>query len=151
MKKAIGLDLDGLLILRTKNKIYYRKNMHDFLDFCFNSADVFVFTSTTKKNVDLIIPKLFTPGQILKLLFIWDRSYTDPDPMGRGWDTLKDLNKIKKEYPDYSILMIDDSPNKLRYNQSEEYLICEPFESTREFGDVLLNLIELIKLRLKIN
>ena len=141
----IILDLNGTLILRKNKKVYYRKNLKEFIEYCLSIADVAIYTSMINKNIDLkgIIDKD-------KLQFIWDRSETIPDPEStNNWDTIKTLDKVFKEYPHYkNVLLIDDSERKVRFLDHSNYIVCKSYENVNEKEDILLKLIEKIKIKL---
>lgn len=148
MELLLVLDLNKSLILRVNGKVHVRKNIKAFVKFCFSIGDVAVYTSMLPKNIDLTY--IFTNEMIKKLIFVWDRSKTFLDSQGtNSWDTLKSIDLIKTEYPNYErIIMVDDSPNKLRYIDPIDKIIIPPFEDIKEEGDVLIKLMEEIKDRL---
>ena len=152
-KILLILDINKTLVLRINGKIHKRKGLTKFIDSILEIYDVAVFTSMTKKNLDLLLPKIFTPEQISKLIFIWDREYTDPDPDRKEgeWSTIKNIDKIKNLYKYERYLLIDDSYDKVRFNQPDEILICPAFEDINESGLTLNDLITKIKMKLSNN
>ena len=138
-------DLNGTLLLRKNGRTYLRKNLNELKKICFSIADVAIYTSMLAKNIKL--NEIFTNEEIKKLKFVWDRSRTIKDEEGiNEWDTIKDLNMVIKEYPDYkSIIFIDDSPNKLRHISEGNKIIIAPFVDIKEEDNVLEDLINSIK------
>ena len=138
-------DLNGTLLLRKNGRTYLRKNLNELKKICFSIADVAIYTSMLSKNIKL--DEIFTNEEIKKLKFVWDRSRTIKDEEGiNEWDTIKDLNMVIKEYPDYkSVIFIDDSPNKVRYIPENNKIVIAPFVDIKEKGNVLEDLINSIK------
>ena len=148
MSNLIILDLNGTLILRKGDKVYLRKNLKEFKDFCFSIADVAVYTSMQLKNIKL--EEIFTHEEINKLIFVWDRSKTMKDPEAiNKWDTIKNLGVIISKYPNYKrYIIIDDSPNKVRFIHGDCKLLVPPFENEKESENVLLEIIDKLKEKL---
>ena len=151
MKTLLVFDINGTLLLRKNNNVYVRNGLQKLKDYCFSIADVAIYTSMLNKNIKL--EHIFSNDEIERLVFIWDRSKTIKDKNGiNKWDTLKSLEYIKKEYPNYDkIIIIDDSENKLRFIPIENKIIINPFENINENDGVLVELIDLIKSKLSLN
>ena len=152
----IILDINGLLVLRLDKRIKRRKGLTEFLAQVFEIADVAIYSSMTKKNLDATLSKIFSPDQLDRIVFIWGREYTKRDPeIGvnkelKNWATIKTLERIKNKFKYEKYLIIDDSPDKLRFVNPDEVLICPTFDP-KEDSDILKELTERIKLRLKNN
>ena len=142
----IILDLNGTLMLRKKDKVYLRKNLSEFKNYCFSVADVAIYTSMMSKNIKLA--KYFTDDEINKLIFVWDRKKTRPDKDGtKGWETIKSLESVYIEYPNYkNVIIIDDSNEKLRYIPTNNKIIVPSFTDEKEEDNILLDIMERIKL-----
>jgi hypothetical protein len=151
-KLLLILDLNKVLILRKNNKVYKRNHLPTFLKFCFGYADVAIYTSMTKKNVDLILPQIMSSVEISQLIFIWDNLHTDKDPGPYGpnrpeWSTIKSIDKIKVTYKYDRYIIIDDSADKLRFNDPKDFYICNPFEDPKKTDDELLELTAILMLK----
>ncbi|XP_059640542.1 uncharacterized protein LOC132282770 [Cornus florida] len=144
-KKLLILDVNGLLADIVSNvpdgykahtiigqkAVFRRPFCDDFLEFCFERFNVGVWSSRTKRNVDMVLEFLMrkTKG---KLAFCWDQSHcTDT-----GYNTvenrekpmlLKELKKLwekhepnlpwkRGEYNESNTLLLDDSPYKALCN-----------------------------------
>ena len=110
-------------------------------------ANIAFFTSTTKKNAAPALHKLI--GKYVqdtnysdKIKFTWFREYTDTDYDSKNsWDTMKYYHKIKKKYPNYQIVMIDDTESKVRFNPPECTIIVDNVEETGYFDMLLLDIM----------
>jgi len=148
-------DLNGTLILRKKNrngyKIVKRNGLIDFLSDCFNNYDVAIFTSMLKINMDNALCTILKSEQLDKLVFKWDRDYTDRDPKGNNsWSTTKSIKKIQDHLESIgrkykNILIIDDDYNKLRHNPVENIIICKSFILNEDEKNMLKDLQIIIK------
>lgn len=124
------LDINGVLCdtikYNNESKRIRRKHVTKFLDKCYKKYDIAFFSSMTKHNFIRIINRLLTKNQINNTVFFWHRDYTDPDPNGKKWDTIKNLSKVKLLFPSYKKMLIcDDSFSKIRFNQPCEILIVD--------------------------
>ncbi|GFZ00352.1 nucleic acid/nucleotide binding protein [Actinidia rufa] len=144
-KKLLVLDVNGLLAdivscvsegykpdtAISRKAVFKRPFCDDFLQFCFESFCVGVWSSRNKRNVDAVLD--FLMGKFKSnLLFCWDQSHcTDT-----GFKTvenkdkplvLKELNKLwekhvpdlpweRGEYNESNTLLLDDSPYKALRN-----------------------------------
>ena len=145
-KKLLVLDLNGTLVLRKGKRIIKRKYSDEFLKFIFENYHIGIFTSTVGKNVYSILDKIFTADQLSKIVFVWDRAYTesDPEPINE-WDTIKNIDTVRKVYPYKDITVIDDSYRKLRFNENCNILVCESFVDEEEKNSTLQDLIVKLK------
>ncbi|KAJ9677259.1 hypothetical protein PVL29_022323 [Vitis rotundifolia] len=165
-KKLLILDVNGLLadivpyfvegytpdIVVSRKSVFKRPFCDDFLQFCFERFDVGVWSSRTKKNVDMVLEFLMADSRH-KLLFCWDQSQCT----NTGFTThenpqkpllLKELRKLwekhepnlpweKGEYNESNTLLLDDSPCKALLNPA--YTAIFPY--SYEYKDVKDNLL----------
>ncbi|XP_027126836.2 uncharacterized protein [Coffea arabica] len=139
-KKLLVLDINGLLadIVRVPHRcmpdaiisgkaVFKRPFCDDFLQFCFTRFSVGIWSSRTKRNVELILDFLMGDAK-KKLLFCWDQYHCTET----GFNTVENrekpllVKKLKKlwekyernlpwergEYNETNTLLIDDSPHK---------------------------------------
>ena len=142
MKRLILLDLNGSLVLRYNGRVFKRKGLNEFIDYCQSVADVAIYTSMMKKNIRL--SDYFQRHQIKQIRFVWDRIHTlqDPEPVFE-WSTIKLIpENLRHEYS--KILIIDDSESKVRFIQDESKIVIPTFKDIRDDFD-LIELIEKIK------
>ncbi|XP_021615959.1 uncharacterized protein LOC110617475 isoform X3 [Manihot esculenta] len=150
-KKLLILDVNGLLadivpycydeykadiVISRKSVIlsfpvFKRPFCDNFMQFCFEKFNVGVWSSRTKKNVDMVIDFLMGDSR-RKLLFSWHQSHcTDTGfttvensnkplllkELKKLWDKLEpDLPWNKGEYNESNTLLLDDSPYKALRN-----------------------------------
>ncbi|XAR63818.1 Phosphoprotein phosphatase [Bertholletia excelsa] len=144
-KKLLVLDVNGLLadivldvaegykpdMVISRKAVFKRPFCNDFLQFCFETFNVGVWTSRTKKNVDSVLDFLMGKSKH-NLLFCWDQSHCTET----GYNTvekrdkpmvLKELKKLwekhepdlpweRGEYNESNTLLLDDSPYKALRN-----------------------------------
>ncbi|KAL5723237.1 hypothetical protein ACHQM5_006657 [Ranunculus cassubicifolius] len=136
-RKLLILDLNGLLVdivsslpegykadtWIASKALVKRPFCDDFLKFCFETFDVGVWSSRTRRNVDTVVD--FIMGDLRhKLLFCWDQYFcTDT-----GFSTveeyhkpmvLKELRKVWRKFGEYNesnTVLLDDSPYKALIN-----------------------------------
>jgi hypothetical protein len=127
-KVLIVLDIHGVLFKKVNNKYIPAENVKDFLAFCYANFNVGYYSSMIKSNIIKSLNLLLSESQLKETIFIYDRTKCEIDIMGDNpWDTLKSIDIIKLEYPNYSkIIICDDTYNKLRYNPIENYILVNP-------------------------
>jgi len=134
---------DGLTKISCSNyDVYLRPYAKEFVKWCLDNYDVGIYSSTTYTNVNNIISKIFTSEQRKELKFLWcrDRCELDLD-YGKDnsiteYSTVKNLNNIvvnpminkDRKYTLKDILAIDDSGEKLRFNDKSNYMLIPSFE-----------------------
>ncbi|KAL5544641.1 hypothetical protein UlMin_008425 [Ulmus minor] len=153
-KKLLVLDVNGLLadfvdfgscrarpdIIISNKAVFKRPCCDDFLQFCFNTFNVGIWTSRMKENMDKVVNFLFGDSSE-KLLFCWHRSqctYTGFNTLEKSTKplVLKELKKLwenlepglpweKGEYDATNTLLLDDSPYKSLRNP--EYTALFPY------------------------
>lgn len=125
MRGLVILDLNGIISLshdRPQTNLY----AINFVKSLQTKYDVAVWTSTTFRNAQSPIAECFknsTPA-----VFEWYRDKTDPDPeIGfNPYATIKNISKVRQEFPQYeNILIVDDNFYKIRFNPDDEILVCE--------------------------
>jgi len=132
MKKLLILDLDETLVFGTREPIdreadfrvaeqyhiYKRPHLDEFLDYCWTEFQVAVWTSSSQDYAETVVEGIFDRAG-RHPLFLWarDRCTRRFDPEMRDSYWVKNLGKLKRKgYRLESILMIDDSPEKLQKN-----------------------------------
>lgn len=160
-KILLILDLDETLIYSTKSglsypedfmvgeySVYKRPSLDKFLDFISPNYDVAIWTSSTDDYAQEVVKNIFPQNYPLKFIygrtkctatFLWDQN---------EYVYAKNLSKLKKK--DYSlekILIIDDSPEKLKRNYGN-HIRVEPFMGSNDDIELLhlMKYLEKIKL-----
>jgi RNA polymerase II subunit A small phosphatase-like protein len=108
--------------------VYNRPHLNDFLLQANKHYSLAVWSSATDDYVNDIIKNSF-PEEI-KLVFAWDRSHCTQrfDENFGSLIYVKNLRKVKQMgFPLERVLIIDDSPEKLKLNYGNVILI-KPFE-----------------------
>ncbi|XP_030443112.2 uncharacterized protein LOC115665375 isoform X1 [Syzygium oleosum] len=144
-KKLLILDLNGLLadvrphvdyrykpgLMVSREAVFKRPFVDDFLQFCFEKFAVGVWSSRTKRNLDPVVDFLMGDSKG-KLLFCWDQSYCTITKFAtienrdkplvlkelrKLWDKLEsNLPWEKGAYNESNTLLLDDSPYKALCN-----------------------------------
>jgi Dullard-like phosphatase family protein len=160
-KILLILDLDETLIYSTESKlvgsdnfiideyfVYKRPGLDKFLDFIFPIYDVAIWTSSSEDYAQEVVKNIFPQNYPLKfiygrtkctLTFLWDQN---------EYIYAKNLSKLrKKKYSLEKILIIDDSPEKLRRNYGN-HIRVEPFVGSNDDLELfrLIKYLEKIKL-----
>ncbi|KAF2312870.1 hypothetical protein GH714_040927 [Hevea brasiliensis] len=165
-KKLLILDVNGLLadivpycsdaykpdIIISRKSVFKRPFCDDFLLFCFDKFNVGVWSSRTKKNVDMVIDFLLRDSRH-KLLFCWHQSHcTDTGfttvennskplllkELKKLWDKLEpDLPWNKGEYNESNTLLLDDSPYKALRNPAHTAIFPRSY-CYKDAGDTSL-------------
>lgn len=160
-KILLILDLDETIIYSTESKlaesedfivdeyfVYKRPGLDKFLDFISPIYDVAIWTSSSEDYAQEVVKNIFPQNYPLKFLygrtkctlkFLWDQNeyvYT------------KNLSKLKKKkYSLEKVLIIDDSPEKLKRNYGN-HIRVEPFMGANDDIELfqLIKYLEKIKL-----
>ncbi|KAL6177989.1 hypothetical protein ACLB2K_049509 [Fragaria x ananassa] len=147
-KKLLILDINGLLAdivqmevsipssfkpdkIISRKAVFKRPFCDDFLQFCFDRFNVGVWSSRTKRNVDIFIDFLLGDSKH-KLLFCWNQSHCTSTRFKTEENknkplVLKELRKLweklvpglpwaRGEYTESNTLLLDDSPYKALRN-----------------------------------
>lgn len=107
--------------------VYRRPNLAEFLDICFSSFEVAVWTSAGRDYAAEVIGHVFGDRQ---LKFFWSAERCTQRIHFETHEryTVKDLKKIKRLGINLErVLMVDDSPEKLERNYGNHIWI-KPFE-----------------------
>jgi TFIIF-interacting CTD phosphatase-like protein len=169
MTELILLDLTGVVCQEVKTKdvkgatklgnryISFRPHLEEFLRFCYSHYKVGFFTSTTKKNAYPVIEKMLSKEQLESTEIIWYRDNVRYDPDHKtGFNTIKVLKDLY-DNPEYNknrywseknVLMIDDSPEKMRFNNPKNYIVVRPY-NPEESDNVLQDLMYEIPIKIK--
>lgn len=158
-KLLLILDLDETLIFSTKNKIskqedstideyfvYKRPGLDLFLNTILIDFEIAVWTSSTEDYAEEVINKIFPKDYPLS--FVYGRTKCTPTFMceQNNYTYSKNLKKLKsKNYNLEKILIIDDSPEKLRRNYGNHIRVT-PFVGSNDD----IELFQLIKYLKKI-
>lgn len=138
-----------------KLKNYYiilRPGLTEFLKYCYDHYTVGFFTSTTKKNANLILDRILTQEQFKLVHINWSRSRTRYEPTEKhGYKTIKVLKDLfdnpeynhNRNWSESNVILVDDSIDKVRFNKPENILIAPSFDPTKQ-DTVLVDLMEQI-------
>ncbi|XP_011650222.1 uncharacterized protein LOC101203219 isoform X1 [Cucumis sativus] len=142
-KKLLVLDVNGLLadficyvppgykpdIIIRQKAVFKRPFCDDFIKFCFERFEVGVWSSRTRRNVDMVIDFLMRDYRE-KLLFCWDQSHCTDTTFSTVENkhkplVLKEIKKLWKylkprEFNASNTLLLDDSPHKALCNPDRE-------------------------------
>ncbi|MBC3910673.1 NIF family HAD-type phosphatase [Undibacterium umbellatum] len=158
-KKLLILDLDETLIYATEQQlgheadfqffsyhVYLRPHVREFIAFCLEHFECAVWTSASEDYAAIIVRHLF--GEEPPLKFIWARQRCTRvfNPEYQDFEWVKNLQKVKRRgYRLEHIIMLDDTPKKLRRNYGNLVRInmFEGDMQDRELKHVMLYLQEL--------
>lgn len=153
MKKLLVLDLDETLIYATEERVeeydfsigsyrvLKRPYLETFLYFCDKYFELGIWTSSTDSYAKEIVENILPQDINISFLYSRERCIKEMDFDIYEMNYIKDLKKLKKKGYDLNhIIVVDDSPEKLKRNYGNLVKI-EPF-----FGDK--NDIELAKLEI---
>ncbi len=137
--KLLVLDIDETLIHATENPIndewdfqvfqyyvYKRPYLKKFLEYCESNFEVGVWTTAGSDFAKLVAGKIF--GNEYPLKFVWsvERCTRIFEPELQVFSYIKNLKKLKRKgYKLEEIIMIDDTPSKLRKNYGNLVIIDE--------------------------
>jgi hypothetical protein len=155
MNRLIILDINGVLGYKKEGDFIFRDHVKEFLEFCYSYGDVGFFSSTTKKIGYKILEKILTFDQFKKTKFFWYRDHVknDPDYLINNninkYDTIKLLDDVissssinyERIYGYHNTIIIDDSWNKLRFNNSENCIIVRENDSLLSIVKIIMNKI----------
>lgn len=151
-KKLLVLDIDETLLHATESElsiahdfksgqyyVYKRPYVDQFLAYCEAEFKVAIWTSSSAFYADSIVRNLFGDNYPLEFIFSRERCVTKFDYELFQYDYIKDLRKVKKKgFNLEEVIMLDDTPSKLRRNYGNLVRI-------REFtGDPLDKELELL-------
>ena len=133
-RRLLILDLDETLIHAVEAPLgrpadfqvgpyfaYRRPHLKEFLAWAVEFFEVGVWTSASPDYARIVVDSIFPDHVKSRLRFVWscDRCvrWFNPDTGDHEW--LKDLRKVKRlGWPLDRVVMVDDSPEKLRRNYS---------------------------------
>lgn len=141
-EKLLILDLDETLIhaaecpveraadfmIGSKYHVYKRPGLDAFINFCFASFTVAVWTSSSPLYAAMVVPSIFPDPS--KLRFVWasDRCSVHRNLELHTEHWVKSLRKIKRlGFTLEQTLMIDDSPEKMIRNYGN-HIRVDPYE-----------------------
>ncbi len=160
-KILLVLDLDETLIYSTKSRlsypedfmlgeycVYKRPGLDKFLEFISQNFSVAIWTSSTEDYAQEVVKNIFP--QNYPLQFIYGRSKCTITFLHESNEYIyaKNLSKLKhKNYSLEKILIIDDSPEKLKRNYGN-HIRVEPFVGAKNDIELyqLIKYLERIKL-----
>ncbi len=160
-RKLIILDMNGLIVDKKNKKsfkideldvrpsstsgtcfIWKRPYSDIFIDFILKNFDVAVWSSAKLHNVQSMVDFVFEDRQ-KELVFIWDQTKCIPENMEGSTHPLflKPIDEVLKFFPEYKdgILFIDDTPNKLKYNEKFTS-ICPSTWEYHQIDDDIMNI-----------
>lgn len=149
--KLVVLDLNGILVDRvyienrppkddadmyvtnsagSKWEVYFKKDVHEFLEYVFSNFAVGVWTSGQLENVKPITDKLFE-GYPLEFLYTQEHC-TRMGHDGKKPIFIKDVHKIQRFDPE-DVLFIDDDGYKLKYNYPAIHTCLTDLKDVKQF------------------
>ena len=134
--------------------VFIRPDVRDFLEKCFELADIAFWSSTTYYNAKHILDHILTESQQSNVIFKWyrDRTKLDPtygiDHVTNNYDTIKDLNDVwdspvinrNRFYNSSNTIICDDDHKKVRLNNKDNIIMVttfDPWES--EYDNTVMN------------
>jgi len=139
VKKLLVLDLDETLIHATDKSeykhhfvvgpyiVFKRPYLENFLNFCNEHFEIGVWTSSTEDYANRIIKEIIPEHINIKFLWSRDRCIREMNYETNEINWVKDLKKLKKKgYSLSNIIVVDDSPGKLK-RQYGNLVRVEPF------------------------
>ncbi|KOR32581.1 hypothetical protein TI05_06405 [Achromatium sp. WMS3] len=137
--KLLILDIDETLIHATEvpsNKlwdfrvaqyyVYKRPYLTEFLDYCESNFEVGVWTTAGGDFARIVISRIFRKNYPLKFLWSIERCTKIFNPELHEFSYIKNLKKLKRMgYRLEEVIMIDDTPSKLRKNYGNLIAIDE--------------------------
>ncbi len=129
-RKLLILDLDETLIYATDKPLsahfdfcaagYYvtsRPHLESFLDFCFDTFAVAVWTSSSRGYANLVVPEIFDTPERLEFVWARERCTRQFFPEEQDFERVKSLKKLKAKGHDLArTIMVDNTPQKLIRN-----------------------------------
>lgn len=159
MKKLLVLDLDETLIYASEERIeaydfsvgsyrvLKRPYLETFLYFCATHFELGIWTSSTDSYAKEIVKNILP--QDINISFLWSREHCIKEMNLDLYEMnyIKDLKKLKRRgYDLETIIMVDDTPEKLKRNYGNLVKI-EPFFGDK--NDIELNKLEIYLKKLK--
>jgi len=137
--KLLVLDIDETLVHATQVKldiphqleiadyfVYERPDLDNFLKAASEVFDLALWSSSSTSYVEEIQKHLEAKGVSFRFAWSVDRCKQKPSVVSGGYVYLKDLRKLKKYgYDIEDVLIIDDTPEKLRQTSSRLIVIGE--------------------------
>ena len=144
-RKLLILDLDETLLFSSTQSlerkedfkvagyyVYLRPGLDTFLKFCFINYDVAVWTSSSSDYAELVIKNIFQDSSKLKFIWSRERCTQKYNHERNQYYWIKNLIKVKRIGFDLtSVIMIDDSPEKLERNYGNHIYIT-PYYGGRD-------------------
>lgn len=133
-ERLIVIDMNGVLIFRTKRTISVRPYVLPFLEVLCSHFKVGFWSSMLSINLEKALNTILRESQTLKkddFLFLWGQDKCE----GRWPNFKKPLCKIVAEFPQFedNILMIDDSPEK--FTEEDRGVLCTPLSWEKSMKD----------------
>ncbi|KAB2020550.1 hypothetical protein ES319_D07G076000v1 [Gossypium barbadense] len=157
-KKLLVLDLNGILVdvvqqpkrkpnTRVDGKgVFFRPFCVEFLEFCFKTFNVGIWSSRVNRNMTKMIGLLLRKQWKRELFFCWDRKLctitkfktleNEEKPLvlkelRKLWDRcLPELPWRKGDYDESNTLLLDDSPYKALRNPANTGIFPYPYQYT---------------------
>lgn len=137
--KLLVLDIDETLIYATENPVndewdfqvaqyyvYKRPYLDLFLDYCESNFEVGLWTTAGGGFARFVVGEIFRKGYPLKLVWSIERCTKVFNPELHNFSYIKKLKKLKRKgYKLEEVIMIDDTPSKLRKNYGNLIVIDE--------------------------
>jgi len=118
--------------------VYKRPFLKEFLDYCQNNFDLAVWTTGGEEFAAMVVEQLFPKENLLKFIWSSKRCTQIFNPDLYEMDAIKNLKKVKKKgYCLENVLMIDNTPSKLRKNYGN-LIIINDFIGAQDDKELLL-------------
>lgn len=133
-ERLICMDMNGVLIFRTKHSISVRPYALPFLEVLCSHFKVGFWTSMLPVNLKRALNVILRESKTLKMedfLFLWGQDKCE----GKYPNFKKPLSKIVADFPQFedNILMIDDSPEK--FTEEDRGVLCTPLSWEKSMKD----------------
>jgi len=149
-EKLLILDLDETLLFATTERfprpadfvvgnycVYRRPGLDAFLKFVFEHFRAAVWTSSTLSYAREIVRQILPEQTTLEFLWGRERCTQRVDLESREPYWVKDLKKVKKlGYNLDTVIMVDDSPEKLQRNYGN-HVIVQPFQGETKDDELM--------------
>ncbi|HEX7358046.1 MAG TPA: HAD family hydrolase [Ignavibacteriaceae bacterium] len=159
-KILLILDLDETLVYSKKSRlsfnedfivgdyfVYKRPGLDEFLESIKKHFDVAIWTSSTEDYAQEVVNNIFPEKYPLKFIFGRTKCTLTFLFEENEYIYAKNLSKLKrKNYSLERILIVDDSPEKLRRNYGN-HIRVEPFTGLKDDNElsILIKFLEMIK------
>lgn len=123
--KLVVLDINGVIARnQQRTGLTITKTGKSIVNDLSKKYQIGLYSSTTGPKVDRFVE---SSGVSDKFKFVFARDMTRPDRVLGGYATIKPLYLIFKYFPEYdysNTIIVDDTPEKVRFNPPQNVLIA---------------------------